>query len=72
MSPWSASRPRAHDHHWSLSKTPLRYPAVAQSHGELVDTVPQNQSHHTLQQVIYGVEVRVSKPKAKVVDLGER
>ncbi|KAL6052565.1 hypothetical protein STEG23_025315 [Scotinomys teguina] len=40
MSRWSGSRPLAHHHHWTLTKTPLGYPAVAPSHGVLVVVIP--------------------------------
>ena len=48
----------------TLGETPLRYPAVGPSHGDLVAVVHQDQSPHTLRQVIDGVDVRVGTPKA--------
>ena len=63
MSHWSGSRPLAHQSHWTLTETPLGYPAVALSHVDPVAIIPQDKSLHTLQQVINGVDVGWVNPK---------
>lgn len=68
---WSGSRPRTHHHHWTLTKTPLKYPALAPSHVDSAAVLPQTQPLHTLQRVISGEDVRVGQPNAQDVGLGD-
>ena len=49
----NGSRLLTHYHyHWTLTQSPLRYPDVALSQGDPAVIVLQDQSLHTLQQVI--------------------
>ena len=59
-----------HHQYWTLTKVPLRYPAVASSHGDPAAIVPQNQFLHTLPQVIDGIDIRVVQLKTLDVSLG--
>lgn len=70
MSHWFVSRPLVHHHHWTLTETPLKHPAVTRNHGDPVVIIPQDQHQPPLQQVIDGVGVRVSQPKTQDVGLG--
>lgn len=72
MSHWSGSRlmALAHNHHWTLTQTSVRYPAGAPSHEDPVANIPQDQSLHMFQQVLDGVDVIVGQPKVKDVGFG--
>ena len=53
-----------HQHHWILTRSPLRYLVAATSFGDLVVIVPQDQSLHQLQEFLDRVDARVGQPKA--------
>lgn len=54
--------PLSHNHHWTLTETPARYPAGTPSHVDPVAIIPQDGSLHMFQQVLDGVDVMVGQP----------
>ena len=71
ISCWSGSRPWLwHSINTGPTSTLLSISAVALSHGDPAATVPQDQSLHTLQQVIDGVDIGVCLLQALDVCLG--
>lgn len=62
----------SHHQHWTLAlyEIPFRYSAVAQTRGDPVVLVLQNQHQSTHQQLIDEVDVGVNKLKAMDMGLG--